>query len=184
MKMTAVTQVVAEIKRFADEEMPEDNQLAAERKKAHKRADKLQTDLLTSCNELTALTVIPDECFGDDFYDSISAFIETTKKNEKARNKVQEMKTRLSDRGVVTHQTNINSDQVKSQLPIFTGESSLSILDASDTWENILKNAGVHRQIWGTMILERVKEPALSNIPLTTRREGNYDEICKKLSLV
>ena len=68
MKMTAVTQVVAEIKRFADEEMPEDNQLAAERKQAQKRADKLQTDLLTSCNELTALTVIPDECFGDEFY--------------------------------------------------------------------------------------------------------------------
>ena len=94
------------------------------------------------------------------------------------------MKTRLSERGIITHQTNINSDQVKSQLPIFTGESSLSILDASDTWENILKNAGIHRQIWGTMILERIKEPALSNIPLTTRREGKYDEICKELSLV
>ena len=34
------------------------------------------------------------------------------------------------------------------------------------------------------MILERIKDPALSNIPLTTRREGKYDEICKKLSLV
>ena len=94
------------------------------------------------------------------------------------------MKTRLSDRGIITHQTNISSDQVKGQLPIFTGESSLSILDASDTWENILKNSGVHRQVWGTMILERIKEPALSNIPLTTRREGKYDEICKELSLV
>ena len=71
MKMTTVVQVVAEINRFADEAMPEDNQLAAERKQAQKRADKLQADLLTSCNELTALTVIPDECFGDDFYDNI-----------------------------------------------------------------------------------------------------------------
>ena len=149
--------------------MPEDNQLAAERKQAQKRADKLQTDLLTSCNELTALTVIPDECFGDEFYDNISAFIEKMKKNEKARDKVQEMKTRLSNRGVVTQQTNLNSDQVENQLPIFNGESSLSILDASDTWESILKNAGVHRQIWGTMILERTKDPALSNIPLTSR---------------
>ena len=34
------------------------------------------------------------------------------------------------------------------------------------------------------MILERIRDPALSNIPLTTRREGKYDEICKKLSLV
>ena len=157
MKMKQVTQVIAEIKRFADEEMPEDNQLAAERKQAQKRADKLQTDLLTSCNELTAATVIPDECFGDEFYDNISAFVEKMKKNEKARDKVQEMKTRLSNRGVVTQQTNLNSDQVKSQLPIFTGESSLSILDASDTWETILKNAGVHRQIWGITILKELK---------------------------
>ena len=34
------------------------------------------------------------------------------------------------------------------------------------------------------MILERIKDPALSNIPLTKRQEGKYDEICKKLSLV
>ena len=94
--------------------MPEDNQLAAERKQAQKRADKLQTDLLTSCNELTALTVIPDECFGDDFYDSISAFIETTKKNEKARNKVQEMKNRLSDRGITNKDRHQGSNEFKT----------------------------------------------------------------------
>ena len=184
MKLTTVTQAVAEIKRFTDEEMPDDNQLATEYKQAQKRADKLQTNLQEACNELTALTVIADECFGDEFFSSISAFVEETKKNEKARDKVSDMKSRLSNRGIVTHQTNINSDQVKNQLPIFTGETSLSILDASDTWTTILKNSGIHRQIWGNMILERIKEPALSNIPLTVKREAIYDEICKKLSLV
>ena len=149
MKLTAVTQVVAEIKRFTDEEMPDDSQLAAEHKQAQKRAEKLQTNLQIACNELTALTVIADECFGDEFFGSISAFVEETKKNEKVRDKVLDMKSRLSSRGIVTHQTNISSDQVKNQLPIFTGESSLSILDASDTWTNILKNSGIHRQIWG-----------------------------------
>ena len=36
------------------------------------------------------------------------------------------------------------------------------------------------------MILERIQEqePALSNIPLSIKREAKYDEICKKLSLV
>ena len=131
----------------------------------------MQTNLQSACNELSALTVIADECFGDEFFGSISAFVEETRLNEKARNKVSDMKSRLTNRGVVTHQTNISSDQVKSQLPIFNGESSLSILDASDTWMNILKNSGIHRQIWGTMILERIKEPALSSIPLTTKRE-------------
>ena len=133
---------------------------------------------------MSALTVIADECFGDEFFGSISAFVEETRKNEKARNKVSDMKSRLSSRGIVTHQTNISSDQVKSQLPIFNGESSLSILDASDTWTSILKNSGIHRQIWGNMILERIKEPALSSIPLTTKREAKFDEICKELSQV
>ena len=34
------------------------------------------------------------------------------------------------------------------------------------------------------MVLERIEDPALSNIPLSTRRDGKYDEICSKLSLV
>ena len=131
---------------------------------------------------MSAVTVIADESFGDEFYDCISAFIEETRDNKKARSKVSDMKSRLSTRGIVTHQTNISSDQIKSQLPIFNGESSLSILDACDTWESILKNAGVHRQIWGHMILERIKEPALSSIPPTTKREQKFDDICKKLS--
>ena len=184
MKLTQVIQAKAEIDRFVDEEMPEDNQLACEYKSAQKRADTLQTNLQSACNELSALTVIADESFGDEFFGSISAFVEETRLNEKARNKVSDMKSRLTNRGVVTHQTNISSDQVKSQLPIFNGESSLSILDASDTWMNILKNSGIHRQIWGTMILERIKEPALSSIPLTTKREQKFDDICKELSQV
>merc|ERR1711999_49626 len=120
----------------------------------------------------------------DRFYDNIALYIETAKKYDKARNKVEQMKTQLSERGIVTQNTSVNSDQIKSQLPIFTGDSSLSILDAKQTWQGILKNAGVHRQVWGTIILERIKGPALSNIPLSTRRDGNYDEICSKLSLV
>ena len=70
MKLTAVTQAIAEINRFVGEDMPDDNQLAADHKhkQAGKRADKLQTDLQIACNGLTALTVIADECFGDDFF--------------------------------------------------------------------------------------------------------------------
>ena len=133
LKMTALVQTLTEIKEFTAEPMPEDNQLAAERKQAQKRSDKLQADLISSCNDLTALTVVPESCFGEDFYDNISMFIETARKNTKAKDKVEQMKTQLSERGVVTQQTSVNSDQVKGQLPIFTGDSSISILDASDT---------------------------------------------------
>ena len=78
MKFTAVIQAIEEIHRFVGEEMPDDNQLASEHKQAQKRADKLQSNLQSACNELSALTVIADESFGDEFYDSISAFIEET----------------------------------------------------------------------------------------------------------
>ena len=69
--------------------MPEDNQLAAERKQAQKRADKLQSELISSCNELTTLTAVPEACFGEYFYDNIALFIEKAKKNDKAREKVE-----------------------------------------------------------------------------------------------
>ena len=137
MKLTAIIQATAEINRFVGEDMPDDNQLAAEHKQAGKRAEKLQTDLQVACNELTALTVVVDECFGDEFYSSLVTFIEETRKNEEARNKVSDMKNRLSSRGIVTHQTNISTDQVKTQLPMFSGSTSISIIDASDTWINI-----------------------------------------------
>ena len=52
MKLTAVTQAIAEINRFIGEDMPDDNQLAAEHKQAGKRADKLETDLQIAYNEL------------------------------------------------------------------------------------------------------------------------------------
>ena len=67
-KLTEIIQAKAEIDRFVEEEIPEDNQLAAAHKQAGKKADKLQADLQTACNELAAMTVEEDECFGDEFF--------------------------------------------------------------------------------------------------------------------
>ena len=107
--------------------------------------------------------------------------MEKARNNDKARERATEMKERLSSRGIVTQQTNISADHLKSQLPTFDGESSLSILDAIDTWKSIFKNAGAHRQMWGSWILERIKEPASSSISPTTRRDQSFDDICKEL---
>merc|ERR1712102_101076 len=184
MKTATLVQTIAEIKEFSEEPLPDDSQLAAERKQAQKRAERLQSTLISSCNDLTSITTIQESCFNDDFYDNIALYLEKARQNTKAKEKVEKMKKQLSERGVVTQNTSVNSDHIKSQLPVFSGDSSLSILDAKQTWQRIIKNAGVHRQVWGTMILERIKDPALSNMPLSTRRDGNYDEICSKLNLV
>ena len=82
------------------------------------------------------------------------------------------------------NQTNIDIEHVKSQLPAFTGQTSLSIIDAIDAWTKILSNAGIHRQIWGNVILTKIQDPALSNIPLSVKREAKREEICDALKTV
>ena len=94
------------------------------------------------------------------------------------------MKNLLSSRGIVTHQTNIDAEQVKSQLPIFNGTSSLSTLDASDTWIKILKNSGFHKQVWGNVILGEIQDPTLTTIPISVKREAKFDDICSSLKVV
>ena len=101
------------------EEIPEDNQLVAAHKKASKKADRLQADLQAACKDLAAMTIEEDECFGDKFFSSIETFIEETRKNVEAQEMVVKLKNLLSSRKIVTHQTNIDTEQVKSQLPIF-----------------------------------------------------------------
>ena len=90
-----------------------------------------------------------------EFYDFILDFVDKVRMNDEARDRANKMKELLSSRGIVTQQTNISVDHLKSQLPIFDGESSLSILDAIDTWKSTFKNAGAHRQMWGSWILLR-----------------------------
>ena len=134
LKTATLVQTLAEIKEFSEEPLPDDSQLAAERKQAQKRADRLQSSLIFSCNDLTSITAIQESCFNDRFYDNIALFLEKARQNTKAKDKVEKMKTQLSERGVVTQNTSVNSDHIKTQLPIFTGDSSLSILDAKQTW--------------------------------------------------
>merc|ERR1712102_53956 len=108
-------------------------------------------------------------------------FVDKVKLNDEARKKAEEMKTLLSTKGIVTQQTNVSSDHLKTQLPVFDGESSLSILEAIDTWRRIFKNAGVHPQMWGSWILEKIKEPATSSISPSTRRDQVFSDICEEL---
>merc|ERR1711873_318663 len=176
-----VIQALEEIDRFVKESMPDDSQLNAEYNRAEKRASKLHEKLQDACNDLSDSVSSPDQSISFEFYDFISDFVEEARNNEKARDRATEMKERLSSRGIVTQQTNISADHLKSQLPTFNGESSLSILDAIDTWKSIFKNAGAHRKMWGSWILERIKKPASSSISPTTRRDQSFDDICKEL---
>ena len=147
-----VRQVLEEVERFKKESMPDDGQLNAEYNRAEKRANKLHEKLQEACNELSEMASCADQT-NYEFYDFILDFVDKVKLNDDARKKAEEMKTLLSSKGIVTQQTNVSSDYLKTQLPTFDGESSLSILEAVDTWRRIFKNAGIHPQMWGSWIL-------------------------------
>ena len=175
-----VRQVLEEVERFKNESMPDDSQLNAEYNRAEKRANKLHEKLQEACNELSEMASCADQT-NYEFYDFILDFVDKVKLNDDARKKAEEMKTLLSSKGIVTQQTNVSSDYLKTQLPTFDGESSLSILEAVDTWRRIFKNAGIHPQMWGSWILEKIKEPATSSISPSTRRDQVFSDICEEL---
>ena len=175
-----VRQVLEEIERFKNESMPDDGQLNAEYNRAEKKANKLHEKLQEASNELSEMASCADQT-NYEFYDFILDFVDKVKSNDSARKKAEEMKELLSSKGIVTQQTNVSSDYLKTQLPTFDGESSLSILEAIDTWKRIFKNAGVHPQMWGSWILEKIKEPATSSISPSTRRDQVFSDICEEL---
>ena len=175
-----VMQVLDEVNRFKDESMPDDSQLNAEYNRAEKRANKLHEKLQEACSNLSELASCADQT-NYEFYDLILDFVDKVKMNDEARKKAEKMKTLLSTKGIVTQQSTVSSDYLKTQLPVFDGESSLSILEAIDTWRRIFKNAGVHPQMWGSWILEKIKEPATSSISPGTKRNQVFDDICEEL---
>ena len=175
-----VIQVLDEVNRFKDESMPDDSQLNAEYNRAEKRANKLHEKLQEACSNLSELASCADQT-NYEFYDFILDFVDKVKTNDEARKKAEKMKTLLSTKGIVTQQNTVSSDYLKTQLPVFDGESSLSILEAIDTWRRIFKNAGVHPQMWGSWILEKIKEPATSSLSPGTKRNQVFDDICEEL---
>ena len=52
------------------------------------------------------MTVEEDECFGDEFFSGLVTFIEATRKNVEAQDKVIELKNLLSSRGIVSYPSN------------------------------------------------------------------------------
>ena len=72
-------------------------------------------------------------------------------------------------------------EEIKLLLPIFNGVSSLSLVDAIDTWKKTLTKAGIHELLWGNIILSRVEDPALSRLPSSVKQNRKFGDICSSL---
>ena len=55
------------------------------------------------------------------------------------------------------------------------------MLDALDTWKKKLANAGIHKQMWGGIILSKVENPVLASSPPDVKRDLKFEDICSSL---
>ena len=64
-----------------------------------------------------------------------------------------------------------NTEEIRELFTEFNGSSALSLLEAKDTWERILVKAGIHRNLWGGLVLSKLKGGALLNLQPSVKRD-------------
>ena len=70
-----------------------------------------------------------------------------------------------------------NTEEIRELLPEFNGSSALSLLEAKETWERILFKAGIHKLLWGGIILSKLRGEALLSLPPSVKRNHEFEEI-------
>ena len=58
----------------------------------------------------------------------------------------------------------LNTEEIRELLPEFSGTSALSLLEAKEAWKRILVKTGVHRDLWGSIVLSKLKGKALLSL--------------------
>ena len=76
---------------------------------------------------------------------------------------------------------NITSKEIQGLLPNLNDTSASSVLDAIEAWKSILGNLGIHRDLWGSITLSKLKRKTLLNLQQSVKRDCNLDEICGAL---
>ena len=102
--------------------------------------------------------------FGPELVTSIVKFREETRGNRDATERVIRLQKLSKEEGVGIETATISIDQLLPQMPEFSGTTSLTILDALDTWNNRLKSARINKTMWGGAVIRKLKNPALDNL--------------------
>ena len=77
-----------------------------------------------------------------------------------------------------------NKEEIWELLPEFNGSSELSLLEAKDTWERILVKTDIYRDLWGAIVLSKVKGEALVSLQPSIKRDHIFEEICESLESI
>ena len=122
-----------------------------------------------------------DDSFGRSFTESIIQFSEESSGTQQLADKLEEDKEHLIERGLSKHPTNMTIEQMKTLLPTFNGESSLTVVNALDTYRKKLSKSGINRAVWGSVVLSKIEGQGLARLPAEVRRDQTLEKIEKQL---
>ena len=159
--------VTAEIEKFKKREDSDDNTFTLHYKRADDEAKQIDIWLQSACRALQ--NVCLNKGFDREFLNSVSSFCDKSASNQELEDKLKSLQQQSQDQGINIHPTNITIDQIKSQLRTFDGVLSLTMVDALDSYKKRLGRAGIHKQLWGGVVLSKLEGPALAKIPQESR---------------
>ena len=73
----------------------------------------------------------------------------------------------------------LNTEEIQELLPEFSRTSALSLLEAKEAWKRILVKTGVHRDLWGSIVLSKLKGEALLSLQPSVKHDYMFEEICE-----
>ena len=178
--MKPFMEVKKELENWRPEKEEDDNVFQIRVEKISSKASSIQEKLTKARSELSH--ACSNNFLGGKFSTSIEKFCEASQNDSILNTKIAEDMKEVTERGLSKHQANMSAEDIKSIIPIFDGESSLSILDAFDIYKKILSKSGISKTMWGSIVLSKVSGEARSRIPASVIRQPDLDTIEQQLT--
>ena len=179
-KMKPLMEVKKELENWRPEKEKDDNVFRIHIKNIERKASSIQEKCTKARSELSQ--ACSNNFLGDKFSTSIEKFCEASQLNTVLNNKMSEAMNEVTKRGLSEHQANMRPEDIKSIIPVFDGESSLSVLDAFDIYKTKLSKSGISRSMWGSIVLSKISGEARSRIPAHIQRQPDMDTIENQLT--
>ena len=66
------------------------------------------------------------------------------------------------------------TEEIRELLPDFNGTSAPSLLKAKEAWKTILGKTGVHKDLWVSIVLSKLKGKALLSFQHSVKHDCNF----------
>ena len=76
---------------------------------------------------------------------------------------------------------NVTDEDLQEPISDVDETSAYLLLNAIETWERILGQSGIRRDLWNRITLDKIKENALPSLDHSVKHNGKFDKTYKAL---